>query len=105
MTIPFFLTDQEKKKLRRKKRLEKEKEKQEKISLGLMPAPAPKVNLNNYIKIMGKEAVADPLKCERKVKQIVAARIDAHHQRNQDKKLTREQKEQKMKNKHERDLQ
>jgi len=31
MTIPFMLTEKEKKKLRRKKRLQKEKDKQEKV--------------------------------------------------------------------------
>lgn len=64
MSVPFFLTAKEKKKLKRKKRLEKEKEKQEKVSLGLMPAPLPRVTLQNYMKVMGKEAVSDPSKCE-----------------------------------------
>jgi U4/U6 small nuclear ribonucleoprotein PRP3 len=69
--VPFYLTEKEKKKLRRKKRLEKEKEKQEKISLGLMPAPQARVTLKNYMKVMAKEAIADPSKCEQKVQQIV----------------------------------
>ena len=67
MTVPFYLTEQEKKKLRRKKRIEKEKEKQEKVSLGLMPAPLPRVTLKNYMKVMAKEAIQDPSKCEQKV--------------------------------------
>lgn len=57
MTVPFYLTEQEKRKLRRKKRIEKEKEKQEKVSLGLMPAPLPRVTLKNYMKVMAKEAI------------------------------------------------
>ena len=57
MTVPFYLTEIEKKKLRRKKRLEKEKEKQEKVSLGLMAAPLPRVTLKNYMKVMAKEAI------------------------------------------------
>lgn len=42
------------------KRLEKEKDKQEKVKLGLMPPPKPKINLSNYMKVMGKEAIANP---------------------------------------------
>ena len=76
MTVPFFLTEKEKKKLKRKKRLEKEKEKQEKVSLGLMPAPLPRVTLKNYMKVMAKEAVNYPSKCEQKVRQIVEDRLN-----------------------------
>jgi CheY-like chemotaxis protein len=50
--------------LRRMKRLDKEKDKQEKVKLGLMPVPLPKVKLSNYMKIMGKEAIADPSRVE-----------------------------------------
>ena len=75
VTVPFFLTEQEKKKLRRKKRLEKERDRQEKISLGLMPAPKARVTMSNYLRVMTKEAIADPSKCERDVKKIVAQRI------------------------------
>ena len=104
ITVPFFLTEQEKKKLRRKKRLEKERDRQEKVSLGLMPAPKARVTLSNYLRVMTKEAIADPSKCEREVKKIVAQRIQDHLNRNEAKKLTREQKEAKMKRKHDRDL-
>ena len=75
MTIPFYLTEKEKKKLRRKKRLEKEKEKQEKVSLGLMAAPLPRVTLKNYMKVMAKEAISDPSKCEQNVQKIVEQRV------------------------------
>ena len=72
VTIPFFLTEKEKKKMLRKKRLEKERDRQEKISLGLMPAPKARVTMSNYLRVMTKEAIADPSKCEREVKKIVA---------------------------------
>lgn len=64
MTVPFYLTQKEKKKLRRKKRIDKEKEKQEKISLGLIPPPKARVTLKNFMKVMAKDAIADPSKCE-----------------------------------------
>ena len=72
VTIPFFLTEKEKKKMLRKKRIEKEHDRQEKISLGLMPAPKARVTMSNYLRVMTKEAIADPSKCEREVKKIVA---------------------------------
>jgi len=59
MVVPIHLTEKEKKRLRRMKRLDKEKDKQEKVKLGLMPVPLPKIKLSNYMKIMGKEAIAD----------------------------------------------
>ncbi len=64
MVVPIHLTEKEKKRLRRMKRLDKEKDKQEKVKLGLMPVPLPKVKLSNYMKIMGKEAIADPSRVE-----------------------------------------
>lgn len=104
MTVPFYLTEKEKKKLRRKKRIEKEKEKQEKVSLGLAPAPLPRVTLKNYMKVMAKEAIQDPSKCEQKVRGLVEQRVTDHLDRNEANKLTSEQRELKMKRKHERDL-
>lgn len=56
------------------------------------------------MKIMGKEAIADPSRVEQKVKLIVEQRLEAHLKRNEDNKLTREQREAKMRRKHERDL-
>ena len=75
LVVPVLLTEKEKKRLRRMKRLDKEKDKQEKVKLGLMPPPLPKVKLSNYMKIMGKEAVADPSRVEQKVKHIVEQRL------------------------------
>jgi U4/U6 small nuclear ribonucleoprotein PRP3 len=71
MVVPIHLTEKEKKKLRRMKRVDKERDKQEKIKLGLLPVPPPKVKLSNYMKIMGKEAIADPSRVEKKVRNIV----------------------------------
>ena len=90
--------------MRKKKRLEKERDKQEKVSLGLMPAPKARVTMSNYLRVMTKEAIADPSKCERDVKKIVAQRIQDHLNRNEEGKLTRDQKEAKMKRQHDRDL-
>ena len=60
--------------------------------------------MSNYLRVMTKEAIADPSKCEREVKKIVAQRIQDHLNRNEERKLTREEKEAKMKRRHDRDL-
>lgn len=90
MVIPIHLTDKEKKRLRRMKRLDKEKDKQEKVKLGLLPVPPPKVKLSNYMKIMGKEAIADPSRVEQKVRSIIDKRLHDHLDKNESNKLTRE---------------
>lgn len=64
MVIPIKLTEKEVKRLRKMKRTEKEKDKQEKVKLGLMPPPLPKIKLSNYMKVLGKEAIADPSRVE-----------------------------------------
>ena len=104
MVVPIHLTDKEKKRLRHIKRVDKEKDKQEKIKLGLMPTPPPKVKMSNFMKIMSKEAIADPSRVEQKVKKMVEKRLEDHLKRNEDNKLTRDQREAKMKRKHERDI-
>jgi len=62
VTIPMFLTEKEKKKLRKLRRAEKEKEKQEKMKLGLLKPPPPKLKFNNFMRILGDEAIQDPSK-------------------------------------------
>lgn len=64
MTVPVHLTQKEKKRLRKIKRVEKEKDKQERVKLGLLPPPIPKIKLSNYMKVLGKEAIADPSRVE-----------------------------------------
>ena len=76
--------------MRKMKRIEKEKDKQDKVKLGLMPAPKPKLKLSNYMKIMAKEAIADPSRVELQVKKIVEARQEEHLKRNESNKLTRD---------------
>jgi len=62
VAIPMFLTDKEKKKLRKLRRSEKEKDKQERMKLGLLKPPPPKLKFNNFMRILGDEAIQDPSK-------------------------------------------
>jgi len=103
-SVKVMLTDKEKKKLSRIKRLEKEKDKREKIRLGLAEPPPPKIKMSNYMQILSREAVADPSKTEAEVKKMVEARMMQHLRHNLERKLTPQQKFEKMKRKLNRDL-
>ncbi len=96
-TLPMYLTKQERKKLRKSIRQEREKNKRDQMMLGLLPTPEPKFKLNNFMKILGDQAVADPSKIELKVIQQVQKRILNHEMRNLANKLTpKERKEKKI---------
>lgn len=90
-----YLTKKERKKLRRMNRKEALKDEQEKIRLGLAPAPEPKVKLSNLMRVLGTDAVQDPTKVEKHVRQQMAKRQKAHEQANAARKLTTEQKKDK----------
>jgi U4/U6 small nuclear ribonucleoprotein PRP3 len=58
---PMYLTKKEQAKLRRMRRAEEHKEIQAKIRLGLEPPPPPKVKRGNMMRVMGDQAIADPV--------------------------------------------
>ncbi|KRX02842.1 hypothetical protein PPERSA_04045 [Pseudocohnilembus persalinus] len=93
--IPYYLTREERKKIRRQKRLAKELHKQDQIKLGLLDPPKPKAKLANMINIYGQEAFLDPSRIEKEVKEQVQERLEKHIQMNEERKLTAEQKKQK----------
>lgn len=92
VTLQVFLTKQERKKLRRMNRREAWKEKQEKIRLGLEPPPEPKVRMANLMRVLGTEAVLDPTKMEKHVREQMAKRLKAHQDANAARKLTPDQR-------------
>ncbi|KAH8597986.1 pre-mRNA processing factor 3-domain-containing protein [Bisporella sp. PMI_857] len=93
---PMFLTKKEQSKLRRQRRMADLKEQQAKIRLGLVPAPAPKVKKGNLMRVLGEEAVKDPTAVEARVNQEIAARHEAHVEMNEERKLTKEQRHEKL---------
>lgn len=95
VTLEVFLTKKERKKLRRMNRREAWKEKQEKIRLGLEPPPEPKVRMANLMRVLGTEAVLDPTKMEKHVREQMAKRLKAHQDANAARKLTPEQQREK----------
>lgn len=98
-TIPFYLTKQDRKRVRRQMRAEREREKQDKIQLGLIAPPEPKFKLSNFMKVLGEQAVANPSKMERKVMEQVQQRLQHHEMRNAARKLTPQERKEKKRRK------
>ncbi|KAM0797966.1 putative U4/U6 small nuclear ribonucleoprotein [Usnea florida] len=96
---PMFLTPKEQAKLRRQKRMENLKEHQTKVRLGLLPPDPPKVKLKNMMRVLGEDAVKDPTAVEAKVNREIAERSQKHNQMNEDRKLTKEEKNEKLEQK------
>lgn len=93
---PMYLTSKEQAKIRRQNRMADLKEQQAKIRLGLIPAPPPKVKKGNLMRVLGEEAVKDPTAVEAMVNQQIAERHQKHLQANEERKLTKEQKHEKL---------
>jgi U4/U6 small nuclear ribonucleoprotein PRP3 len=93
--LPVFLTEKERKKLRRTTRRENWKEKQENIRLGLEPPPQAKVRISNLMRVLGNEAIQDPTKIEAHVREQMAKRLQNHQEANASRKLTADQRREK----------
>lgn len=101
---PLPLTAKEQAKKRRQKRMEDLKEKQAKQRLGLEPVPPPKMTRSNMMRVMGEEAVKNPTAVEARVDREIADRFSKHLQMNEERKLTKEQKEEKLLQNREKDM-
>ena len=94
---PLMLTQTEQKKLRRQRRMADMKEEQAKIRLGLVEPPPPKVKKSNMMRVLGEQAVKDPTAVEARVNREIAQRASDHARANEDRRLTKEQREEKLK--------
>ncbi|KAI0518576.1 pre-mRNA processing factor 3-domain-containing protein [Xylaria bambusicola] len=101
---PMYLTSQEQAKLRRQRRMADLKEEQAKIRLGLVPAPPPKIKKGNLMRVLGEEAVKDPTAVEARVNKEIADRHTKHVETNEERKLTKEQKHEKLARNQEKDV-
>lgn len=90
--MPLFLTKAERKKLRTRRRLEAERDRQEQVRMGLIPAPQNKVKISNFMWSMYSDAVADPTQIEAGVRKQMKERTDAHEARNEERKLTADER-------------
>lgn len=94
---PMMLTQKETKKLRRQRRMADMKEEQAKIRLGLIEAPAPKVKRGNMMRVFGEQAVKDPTAVEARVNREIAQRAADHERANEERKLTKDERAEKLK--------
>ncbi|KAG5985123.1 hypothetical protein E4U55_001372 [Claviceps digitariae] len=92
----MFLTSKEQAKIRRQRRMAELKEMQAKIRLGLVPAPPPKVKKGNLMRVLGDVAVKDPTAVEARVNREIAQRHQDHVNTNEGRKLSKEQKMEKL---------
>lgn len=100
---PMFLTPKEQAKIRRQRRMADLKEQQAKIRLGLEPAPAPKVKKSNLMRVLGEQAVKDPTAVEARVNREIADRKEQHEAMNEERKLTKDQRREKLEGQQEKD--
>ncbi|GAB7360843.1 hypothetical protein MBLNU230_g0829t1 [Neophaeotheca triangularis] len=94
---PMMLTAKEQAKVRRQRRMADMKEEQAKVRLGLVEPPPPKVKKSNMMRVLGEEAVKDPTAVEARVNREIAAREAGHVANNEERKLTKEQRQEKLK--------
>jgi U4/U6 small nuclear ribonucleoprotein PRP3 len=99
----LHLTKKELKRQRKLRRQEKQRELQDLQAAGLIPAPEPRLTLKNFIRVLGDQAYVDPSQMEQKVMEQVQARQRAHLERNEARKLTKEQRSAKLRKKYEED--
>ena len=99
----MYLTPKEQAKIRRQRRMADLKEQQAKIRLGLEPAPPPKVKKSNLMRVLGEQAVKDPTAVEARVTREIADRKEKHEAMNEERKLTKEQRREKLENQQEKD--
>ncbi|KAF1810844.1 PRP3-domain-containing protein [Eremomyces bilateralis CBS 781.70] len=100
---PMFLTQKEMAKKRRQTRMAIHKEQQAKIRLGLEPPPPPKVKKSNLMRVLGEQAVKDPTAVEARVNSEIAERAAQHDEDNESRKLTKEERHQKLAEQQEKD--
>ncbi|KAJ2682860.1 U4/U5/U6 small nuclear ribonucleoprotein prp3, partial [Coemansia spiralis] len=92
----LILTQKERKKIRRQRRLEQQRERREKVMLGLLPPEPPKVKLSNFMRVMANQSVPDPTRLEAEVRKQAQARVAKHEADNAARKLTKEQRHDKL---------
>ncbi|KAF9652310.1 PRP3-domain-containing protein [Thelephora ganbajun] len=96
---PLMLTKKEAKKRRKQMRQAELQDKRDRIRMGLIPPDPPKVRLANLMKVLTSDAVQDPTRVEARVRREVAMRKHTHEKMNAERKLTDEQRREKIENK------
>lgn len=82
--------------MRKQRRQAELQDKRDRIRMGLIPPDPPKVRLANLMKVLTSDAVQDPTKVEARVRREVAMRKHQHEKMNAERKLTDEQRREKI---------
>ncbi|KAJ7143325.1 hypothetical protein C8R43DRAFT_1130752 [Mycena crocata] len=90
---------QEQKKMRKLKRAADLQDKRDRVAMGLIPPDPPKVRLSNMMKVLTSDAVQDPTRVEARIRREVAMRKHGHEKMNTERKLTDEQRREKVETK------
>lgn len=101
---PMYLTAKEQKRVRRLRRAAVMAEERAKQRLGLLPPQPNKVTLTNMFKVLGDEAILDPSAAENRVRREIAERRDKHLHENDERKLGKEEKAEKLARNQEKDV-
>lgn len=102
--MPILLTKKERKRIKKRKRELINSELREKQHLGLIKAPEPRITYNNFMRILGSNAIQDPTKAEEVVKNAYKERMNRMLKDNESRKLSKEQRRDKIRKKFERSL-
>lgn len=100
---PLKLTTKEQKKLRKQRRAAELQDHQDRVRMGLIPPDAPKVRMANMVRVLTNDAVTDPTKLEARIRREVQMRKTKHEKDNLERKLTAEQRREKLEEKREQD--
>ncbi|KAJ7151040.1 pre-mRNA processing factor 3-domain-containing protein [Mycena filopes] len=96
---PMMLTKKEQKKMRKLKRAADLQDKRDRVAMGLIPPDPPKVRLANMMTVLTSDAVQDPTRVEARIRREVAQRRHGHEKMNAARKLTAEQRREKVETK------
>ena len=82
--------------MRKQRRAAELQDHQDRVRMGLIPPDAPKVRMANMVRVLTNEAVIDPTKLEARIRREVQGRRNEHEKANLERKLTAEQRAEKL---------
>ena len=85
--------------MRKQRRQAELQDKRDRVRMGLIPPDPTKVRLANLMKVLTSDAVQDPTRVEARVRREVAMRKHNHEKMNAERKLTDEQRREKIETK------
>jgi len=96
---PLPLTRKEKKRITKQAREAKRQAEIDAVMIGAKEAPPPRVRIANIPRVYAQQAMQDPTAIEVLVRDEMGKRLTRHHERNQERKLSKDQRRDKKKQK------